>query len=636
LFKIFRKIICFKMFLRNSTLVLLLVGALGLSSAYYFPDGPPNPQGRPARQAGPPVPEPKIDLEPPPVIPFPGEPEPENKPGRPAREAEPENKPGRPAREAEPENKPGRPAREAEPDNKPGRPAREAAPENKPGRPARQAEPENKPGRPAREAPGRPALETIPLYFSIPNTDTAEQPQQPPVPEPRAATIQLRGARQIIAIPSTMQKQEGPGEEPKPEPRFDILQIVPRRKEMNIQSRQSSGCQMNYAFTQSGSNAVVQSPNYPNEYPNNVQSNLCFSSPAGTRMSVSCSDFNLEYQSSCLYDYVGVSQNGDPSSVTKYCGRGSPTTTSSGSSLAIVFKSDSSNPGASTRTPYRFSCTVTVTGSTTPPPNPTTTTVRPPTGGSNCTCGQRNNRIVGGTTVNPPNSLPWRCYLKTNRYSFFCGCSVISSQWIMTAAHCTAAVRPLPAGDTLYVVVGDHDRTASNTASNRQQIAVTTVVDHPGYDDQTMDNDMSLLKLASPLTMTATISPVCLPWNYANDNFSGTTVTASGWGTTSQGGSVSNTLREVDLPVLTTEQCAQYMPGQVTQNMICTYQPGKDTCQGDSGGSIDLPRNGRYYAIGVVSWGIGCAQERYPGVYAKTTKYLNWIQTTTNDNFCKA
>lgn len=234
------------------------------------------------------------------------------------------------------------------------------------------------------------------------------------------------------------------------------------------------------------------------------------------------------------------------------------------------------------------------------------------------------------------NEFPWRCYLRTNQYSFFCGCSVISNNWILTAAHCTQAVMPLDPGDKLYAVVGRHNR-QSSTETASQQIEIEAHYDHPDYNDQTYDNDMSLLKLSRQVSFTREISPVCLPWNYPNDEFDGETVSASGWGTTSQGGSVSNTLREVDLPVLTTQQCRQYYPGQITDNMICTYNPGKDTCQGDSGGSIDLNRDGNYYAIGVVSWGYGCAQRDNPGVYAKTNQYLNWItETTQGEDFCRA
>jgi len=158
-----------------------------------------------------------------------------------------------------------------------------------------------------------------------------------------------------------------------------------------------------------------------------------------------------------------------------------------------------------------------------------------------------------------------------------------------------------------------------------------------------MDNDMTLLHLATPLVYQSDVSPACLPWNYATSDFSGTTVLASGWGTlnpvpvnVNNTDSPSDTLMEVNLPVLSTSECQQYLGDSVTSNMLCTYQDGLDTCQGDSGGSIDWLNNSRYYSIGVVSFGFGCAQENLPGVYTKVINYLPWIQATTGANFCKA
>jgi len=437
-------------------------------------------------------------------------------------------------------------------------------------------------------------------------------------PDPKIPVISMKGM--LRTIPGL----QDDGSKPEPVPAMGV-KLIPNRKEQ----RQSGSCQMTYAFAEPGQSAVFQSENYPNDYPNNIQSSVCFESPEGTTMTVNCNEFNVEYERSCAYDFLGLGLGGDPSSIQKYCGQGTlssrPTTSNK---LAVVFKSDGSNPGRR-RQAYRFRCTVQVSGSS----GGQTTTSAPPPSDGNCNCGQRNGRIVGGADAKT-NEFPWRCYLKTDRYSFFCGCSVISNNWILTAAHCTQAVMPLQPGDTLYAVVGDHDRSTSSETSS-QQIAIAQVFDHPNYDDQTMDNDVSLLKVRSQIAFSNTISPVCLPFNYANDDFDGTTVTASGWGTTSQGGQVSNTLKEVDLPVLTTQQCSRYYPGQITENMICTYNPGKDTCQGDSGGSIDLNRNGNYYAIGVVSWGVGCARENNPGVYAKTTKYLDWITTTSGEQFCR-
>jgi len=440
--------------------------------------------------------------------------------------------------------------------------------------------------------------------------------------------------------PIPLFKMEGDGSShpepravPKPEFKEQMpLQLIPARKEFPFADRRrQSGCQFSYSFANPGDTATIQSENYPNEYGNNIDSSVCFASPEGTTMTVNCDVFNVEYERSCSYDYLGLGFGGSPSDVQKYCGRGTlqsrPTTANR---LAVVFKSDVSNPGRN-REAYRFQCKITVSGQSGGGDNGGS---QPPSDGS-CSCGVRNDQRIVGGQVAKVNEFPWRCYLKTNSYSFFCGCSIISNNWILTAAHCTQAVMPLRDGDKLYAVIGDHDRSTSQETQS-QQIEISNVYDHPQYDDQTMDNDMSLLKVRSQIVYGQTISPVCLPFAYANDDFSGTTVSASGWGTTSQGGQVSNQLREVDLPVLTTEQCSRYYPGQITENMICTYQPGKDTCQGDSGGSIDLQRNGRYYHIGVVSWGIGCARENNPGVYAKVTKYLDWIRQTTNgENFCQ-
>jgi len=150
------------------------------------------------------------------------------------------------------------------------------------------------------------------------------------------------------------------------------------------------------------------------------------------------------------------------------------------------------------------------------------------------------------------------------------GGTIISENWILTAAHCTAALGSNP----LYVDAGDHDLQTTSEAAN-QLIKCDRIVQHEKYNTSTQDNDMALCHLSTPLKYGRTVQPACLPWNMASETFQGKTVTASGWGTMSSGGTSSTTLRKVDLPVKTTEECRQFYKEAITDNMLCTYNPGK-------------------------------------------------------------
>jgi len=396
-----------------------------------------------------------------------------------------------------------------------------------------------------------------------------------------------------------------------------------------------NSCNVRYAFRATGEQANLTSPNWPNSYPANANCLYEISSPAGTQIKMDC-DVNIEYAQRCVYDKLTVSVSGDStlSDGKGVCGNGRFSQTSSTNSLAIGFKSDESNPASNS--PFRYSCLLSVVGQaqTTQAPPPPPAAASGSFSNTTCSCGNRGpNRIVGGVAAGV-NEFPWRVGLYSRGKGVFCGGTVISPNWVITAAHCIGK-----AGWThtqpLQVNVGDHDYTTTSDTQN-QLITIDRIINHAAYNDQTQDNDVALLHMERALTYDSTVQPICLPWTMTAETFQGKTVTASGWGTTSSGGTASTVLRKVDLPVLTTEECGQYYRGMITPNMICTYSPGKDTCQGDSGGSIDYLASGKYYNIGVVSWGIGCAGENKPGVYAKVTNYLPWIeQNTAGEQFCR-
>merc|ERR1711971_926408 len=151
------------------------------------------------------------------------------------------------------------------------------------------------------------------------------------------------------------------------------------------------------------------------------------------------------------------------------------------------------------------------------------------------------------------------------------------------------------------------------------------------YNPNTLDNDFVILKLDSPLDFNADVHPACLPSSAAYLDVSSTEERCftSGWGTLSYGGSTPEGLRFVRVPAITNAACNNDYGGSITDSMICAGYPGvggKDGCQGDSGGPFVCNDGGKAVIAGVVSWGNGCALADYPGVYARTTYFLDWIK----------
>lgn len=228
------------------------------------------------------------------------------------------------------------------------------------------------------------------------------------------------------------------------------------------------------------------------------------------------------------------------------------------------------------------------------------------------------NFIVGGTKV-PPGRYPFAVAITYRNagggLSQYCGGALLLPNVVLTAAHCNVAPGDL-------AVIGREDL-ASNVG---QAIPIVAVMAHEEFDQDMMRNDIALLRLGR--SAPTQYPPIQRATRV--EDLSGRPVTAIGWGKTSVDGTTSLQLRETTLAVTTPEECAaKYSPGfQIGPGMVCASAPGKDACQGDSGGPLfSKPAGGGPpVQVGITSFGTGCADANFPGVYTRVASQAVWIE----------
>lgn len=258
------------------------------------------------------------------------------------------------------------------------------------------------------------------------------------------------------------------------------------------------------------------------------------------------------------------------------------------------------------------------------------------------------DRIVGGQPAFV-GQFPWQAGIrfKTPVISegisivHNCGGSLIDECWVVTAAHCFTDSNK----DDFYVRLGDLNNELED--ETEQDFDIEELIIHENYRAYPAPNkDIALIKLRQKNGKCAKfdsyIQPICLP----DEDFvatPGEPCQVSGWGqtNTTQGQSSSApNLQWATLPLLTPKYCKSRYNSKRREFfdesvMICAglKEGGIDSCTGDSGGPYVCRNNaGRYDLTGIVSFGIGCARRKYPGVYTNVREFVPWIVTKILEN----
>merc|ERR1712168_12399 len=232
--------------------------------------------------------------------------------------------------------------------------------------------------------------------------------------------------------------------------------------------------------------------------------------------------------------------------------------------------------------------------------------------------------IVNGDDVDYAGKYPWQASLQSGTFHI-CGASLVSSRWLVTAAHCVGS-----SVSSYRIVLGAHDIKTYKQGQPKVYYA-SRIVKHEGYKGSggySYPNDIAMIQLKSNAdTSSQYISTIELP--YKNENFEKATCVISGWGRLQGGGSSPNILQETSTNVQSVSFCSSKVGRNYHGSHLCTYRQGIGACNGDSGGPLSCYKDGRWKLAGAASFVYGSCSVYAPTVYTNVAFNRDWITKTS-------
>lgn len=275
-------------------------------------------------------------------------------------------------------------------------------------------------------------------------------------------------------------------------------------------------------------------------------------------------------------------------------------------------------------------------------------------------CGERSfshlNQLGQGEAS--PQEFPWACMLLDGENRFIGTCAIVPEKFdndisrgttkVVTAAHKLDAIGQF---DQLKVRVNEYDANdfiSPPEISRHEEYTVVKITVHPEYRPKRFINDLAVLVVDRPIDLLSNdgVNAACLPhcpemFDYKFPNGTGTRCWTAGWGKDKLNGNFQPIIHKVDLPIYDQNQCENAIRNELSRknhaagqrlrlhaSELCAGgEAGKDACDGDGGAPLVCQAvTGQFYVVGLVTWGVDCALQNVPGVYARISYFRDFIE----------